>query len=82
MGSDLATLPKRAPKVSLNDSVYKDLVFAFLHFFGLQFPHGESDDSQLRQNATRNSEKRNAFRPPFLTVPENASKSLRKRQVL
>ncbi len=55
------SLPKWDSKVFLNDSVYRELAFTFLHFFGLHFPHGKSYDSQLHNNATRNIEKRNAF---------------------
>jgi len=55
MGPDLATLPKRAPKVFLNDKVYKEMVFAFSHLSGWHFSHWKSKDSQLPGNATRNS---------------------------
>jgi len=75
-------LPKRASKVFLNDKVYKEMVFAFLHFFGLHFSNWKSEDSQLPEIATRNSENVMLFGVQFCNFSQIASKSLRKRQVL
>ena len=59
--SNFNIFPKWAPKVFINDRVYKERVVAFRHFFGLRFSQWKSNDAQLGENATRDSGKRNAF---------------------
>jgi len=71
LDAKLISFPKRASEVFLNDKVYKEMVFAFWHFFGLHFSNWKSEDSRLPENATRNSEKRNAFWRPFLQLFAN-----------
>jgi len=59
--SNFDIFQKMTQKVFINDSVYKDLAFAFVHFSELHFLHWKSDDPQRGGSPTRNSEKRNAF---------------------
>ena len=59
--SNFDIVQKMAQEVFINECVYKDLAFAFVHFSELNFPHWKSDDPQRGGTTTRNSEKRNAF---------------------